>query len=370
MVQLATAERNRIQTLIECIAKALSRCDGVDVQHANKTKIQKLLYLAIDKYDISITYSWYLAGAVLPDDSGTPAELRSAFNDLASPEMPAVPNRTDDADDTGTDEENALDSLVGASDTTPEDAIDPVLFTNDSETGDEPTELASSSDVTEIADEIIEFYVEAIPDVWHQDTMRFLQNFYNTHAPEQYRDLYIQSTHLRIRLREFRNATAAHANGEEPDADLGELFERIQLNLTDLHLTIRQTTTLQGTFDGFLHGTNLIEDGLMMLVDCAPALTQQHADVVKSIEDFFYYSVWRYPCLVISRETASGPSEDTLREERRERLAGFEDELKDAAVGLERDLDAAGLLPAYDDYEPSDDGINERIRKLAEQYLE
>lgn len=370
MVQLSTDERHRIQTLIECIAEALSRCDGMDVQYANRTKVQKLLYLAIDEYDIPITYSWYLAGAVLPDDSGTPAELQSAFDDLTSPETLSVPDRTDDTDDTSTDKKSALDSLVGAGDTTAEDTIDPVLFTDDSETGDESTELASPSDVTAIAEEIVAFYMETIPDVWHQDTMRFLQNFYDTHAPEQYRDLYIQSTHLRIRLRESKKAVAAYATGEEPNADLGELFERIQLNLTDLHLTIRQTTTLQETFDGFLHGTNLIEDGLMMLVHHAPALTQQHVDIVESMEDFFYYSVWRYPCLVISSETALGPSEDALREERRERLAGFEDELRDAAADLERNLDAAGLLPAYDDYEPSGDDIDERIRELAEQYLE
>ncbi len=57
MTLLSDAERDLVDDLLECIAIAIDRTEDVDKEYANKTKLQKLLYLAIDEFDLAITYS-------------------------------------------------------------------------------------------------------------------------------------------------------------------------------------------------------------------------------------------------------------------------------------------------------------------------
>ncbi len=77
MVQLSTAEHTLVGDLLECLAIAIDQTAEVDPEYANKTKLQKLLYLAIDEFDLPLTYSWYLAGAIVPGDPVSPTGLQT-----------------------------------------------------------------------------------------------------------------------------------------------------------------------------------------------------------------------------------------------------------------------------------------------------
>jgi len=201
--------------------------------------------------------------------------------------------------------------------------------------------------------------------------MRFLQNFYLEHAPAAYRDLYVQSTHLRTRLRDVETVVKTITEGEQPTQSLDELVDGIGLDVSDLHCSIQSSEDLQATFDDFVRGTDLIEDGLLMLSNRSPdELEPGHVETVQSMQEFFFYYVWRYPCLYISRETATGPSAESLRSDRTDRLADFEDELQEEADRFERELAQAGLIPDYTDYSPPDDDVTETISSLADNYIE
>ncbi|QSG02825.1 hypothetical protein [Natranaeroarchaeum sulfidigenes] len=398
MVQLTSAEQDVVDELLTCIAEAMAQLDDVDPTYANKTKLQKLLYLAIDEFDLPVTYSWYLAGAVLPGDSGTPTGLKSAFDKLPETETPTIKESSDgsplcdnveaeaatNVESSGTiDDVSASDDEFFASDietrftdlstqvnedTTSAD-IDPILFT-DTETDDTKSSPNRNNDIDDKHGDIVDFYISVIPEVWHQHTMRFLQNFYLDHAPPKYRDLYVQSTHLRTHLRDIETTVADQIEGNAPDQPIGELVKTAELEISDLHCTIRSLETLSATFDGVVHGTDLIEDGLMMLAQHSPdEFEQEHVAAVRSMQDFFYYYVWRYPCLIISQETATGPAKDDLRSNRQQRLTEFESELKQNIERFEQELENAGLKPDYTDYPASDDEIEERITALADHYI-
>jgi hypothetical protein len=391
MVQLSRAERALVDDLLECIATAMSRVEDVDSAYANKTKLQKLLYMAIDKFDLPITYSWYLAGAVLPDDPATPETLKSAFDRLPSPDSPSIDDQPETMDESvlpgvdasvverasSTEQLDELrDSLVDDAETATsdeeDDTIDPVLFsgmpTPETSPGDDPTDGRSIGD--DQRDEIIDFYVSVLPGVWSQSTMRFLQNFYLEHAPQGFRDLYVQSTHLRVRLGDIEEAVEAHLDEREPSESIPELVHAAGLDISDLHVAIRSSDTLARTFEGFVDGTDTIEDGLMMISQKAPdQLTEDHLDAIRSLQDFFYYWVWRYPCLIISQETATGPSAEALRTERQQRLVTFESELRERIDAQERELTSAGLRPHYSDYPALDDDVEETITDLTGRYL-
>ncbi|WP_222913500.1 hypothetical protein [Natrinema sp. SYSU A 869] len=373
MAQLSTEEHALVDELLECIATAMDRLEDIDPKYATKTKLQKLLYLAVDEFNLPLTYSWYLAGAVVPSDPVTPSGLESAFDELPSPDEP-----TDDAapadQSVGTlDEivESIDDSGIQPSHHSGVEPIDPVLFSDKTDSEPDPDPTPSSEEFGDRRGEIIDFYTSTIPDVWYQNTMRFLQNFYLDHAPPAYRDFYVQSTHLRTRLREVETIVAAHLDDEQTAQSIDDIAKSTSLDISDLHCTIRSSDSLSATFDGFVRGTDLIEDGLMMLTDRESAsLEQEHLAVIRSMQEFFYYYVWRYPCLVISQETATGPSADSLRARHQDRLADFEAELDRAADQFERELAAAGLRPDYTDYTVSNDDVTETIASLADQYLE
>ncbi|GAA1342586.1 hypothetical protein GCM10009647_086420 [Streptomyces sanglieri] len=398
MVQLTAVEQDVVDELLTCIAEAMEQLDDVDPIYANRTKLQKLLYLAIDEFDLSVTYSWYLAGAVLPGETGTPAGLKSAFDGLPETETPTVEESTDGSsfrdevdsevasnveDSEAIDDESVSDNELLPSDietrfsdfstqvdedTTSAD-IDPILFT-DTETDDTTSSQDRDKETDDQREEIVDFYVSVIPEVWHQNTMRFLQNFYLEHAPPKYRDLYVQSTHLRTHLRDIETAVADHLEGNKPDQPIAELVKAAELEISDLHCTIRSSETLSTTFDGFVRGTDLIEDGLMVLAQRPPAeLEQEHVVAVRSMQDFFYYYVWRYPCLVISQETATGPAAEDLRTNRQQRLTEFETELERNIERFEQELEDAGLKPDYTDYPSSGDEVEETITALADHYL-
>lgn len=386
MVQLSTTEHALVDGLLECLAIAMDRRPDVDPAYASKTKLQKLLFLAIDEFDLPLTYSWYLAGAVVPSDPVSPAGLRSAFDDLPSTDQPEIPATESmsvvDEKDASTAEPDA--SIQGGADiqetvadfkhelqTDDSETVEPVLFSDTATDTDDKPDRAAQDQLGGRRDEIIDFYRRRLPDVWRQNTMQFLQNFYISYAPERYRDLYLQSTHLRTRLREVEQAVTAHLENEQPDQDVEELAKAVGLEISDLHYSIRKSDSLDATLDMFVRGTDLIEDGLMMLAQEDPEeLTETHREVVQEMQEFFYYSVWRLPCLIVSQETATGPSAETLRAQRQDELASFEERLRRRCREFERTLERANLEPTYTDYEVTEDEISQHAAKLTEEYLE
>lgn len=372
MVQLSPKEQTLVEDLLACVAEAMRRRDDINPTYASKTKLQKLLYLAIDEFDLPLTYSWYLAGAIVPGDGATPAGLQSSFDDVAGPSEPSLstdePGTTSNAATSTDASDEFSDFLNSVTPREEDDSIDPVLFSPATDGKPDPS---TPAEIDDRRADIVDFYEGKLPDVWYQNTMRFLQNFYLEHAPAPYRDLYVQSTHLRTRLRDVENTVMAHLDGDEPTQSLADLNDAIGLDISDLHCTIRSTESLSETFDGFVRGTGLIEDGLLMLTKRSPdELDQEHLAAVKSMQDFFYYYVWRYPCLIISRDTATGPSAESLRAKRVERLAEFEDELRREADRFEEELAEAGLKPEYADYPSPDSDVTETITSLSDHYLE
>lgn len=382
MVQLSTAEHSTVEALIECIGSAMHQLETVDPAYSNKTKLQKLLYLAIDEFDLSVTYSWYLAGAVTPNDAATPANLQSTMADLPQPDAPSVPSTTDSGEPdspsdtsspTATTPEETDDAETDITDIAENSTLsledesnipNPILFSDGTEPDASPDPLDGQRE------DIIEFYISVLPDVWQQNTMRFLQNFYLEHAPDEFQELYVTSTHLRTRLRDVEKTVAAHLNGDTPNQELTSLSTAIGQDISDLHCSIRQSDALDETFTAVVAGTDMLEDGLMMLANHeADELQQDHLDMIETMQEFFYYWVWRYPCLIISKQTAQGPSATDLREARRETLTTFEEDLVNRTAAFEDELATVGLRPGPDDYQAVGDEVDEAISSLADQYF-
>ena len=298
MFNLTTTESDLIDQLLNCLEEAISTILDVSLNYANKTKIQKLLYLAIDEFDIPVTYSWYLAGAVVPDRSIGPSSLNGQTTGPETPNGPTIPSSTDEYDsDSSPNTESPTDSIP----------VDPIMFRDDHDEGNTESVDADLSTYVD-RETLLDFYRSEIPTVWHQETMRFLQNFYQEKAPKEYQLLYIESTHLRTHLGELSETVEAHLDGETPTRSIESLRKSIELSISDLHYYLRQDEQLRQTFTVVVDGTDMLEDAILML-DKLPEeeFTQKHLTLLQELQDFFYYYVWKYPCLLISLGDCNRP---------------------------------------------------------------
>jgi hypothetical protein len=368
MVTLSDPESELVEQLLGCLADAMGRADGIEVEYANETKLQKLLYLAIDEFDVPITYSWYLAGSIVESDSVATSTVRTAFDELSEPDTPTGAStkreegeRDDDPDEVVADDERPMP---------------PVLFDSAFETdatAQSPTDPDGRLDQHVERDEVVDFYTSVLPEVWFQSTMRFLQNFYLNHAPPEYRDLYLASVQLRTNLSEFEAAVEAAVTGETHHRSREEIVHGIELQVSELHLQLAGLDPLSETFDAVVSGTDLIEHALVSLASVDDStLTREHLELVGELVDFFYYAVWRYPCLVISRETATGPSATTIEDRRTEQLETAEAKLRRRRSELE---DRVAVLSLGDGVAPepiaeeAEGELTDQFSTLSEEYL-
>lgn len=358
MVTLTEHESELIDQLLAVLEESIEELPSVNLEFANKVKVQKLLFFAIDEYDLPVTYSWYLAGAVVPNREIGPQSLQGPQNEPTGPTGPSLSSQA--IDDSSTDSSDSSDSAE----------IDPIMFSQTEPQQSEP----QSYDLTEYVshDELDRFFRQKVPEVWQDKTMRFLQNFYQAKAPEQYRLLYIESTHIRTHLQELRDVLEQYVDGETTDADIGAIRESIELSISDLHYYLRQNEGLKETFEIVVEGTDLIEDAMMCLDNMEPsAYTQKHVTAVESLKEFFFYYVWKYPCLMISQITATGPQAEALRQRRRQTYETFDENILEERSKLSDELSSLNLVPSYDDYQDIDDNqLAETLNDLSTEYLE
>ena len=358
MVTLTEHESELIDQLLAVLEESIEELPSVDLEFANKVKVQKLLFVAIDEYDIPVTYSWYLAGAVVPNRDIGPQSLQSPQSEPSGPTGPSLPSQSVDG------------SSVDSADSNGRKEIDPILFNQtDSQQSETPPR-----DLTEYVshDELYRFFRQKVPEVWQDKTMRFLQNFYQAKAPEQYRLLYIESTHIRTHLQELHDVLGQYVDGETPDTDIGAIRDSIELSISDLHYYLRQNEGLKETFEIVVEGTDLIEDAIMCLDNMEPsAYTQKHVTAVESLKEFFFYYIWKYPCLLISQITATGPQAEALRQRRRQTYETFDENVLEERSKLSDELSSLNLVPSYDDYQDIDNKqLAETLNDLSTEYLE
>ena len=359
MVQLTRSESALVEDVMECIRDAIEQSPEMDLKYANKTKIQKLVYYAIDEFDLPITYSWYLAGAVVPDSSIGPDMLSESAPGLdTGPEMSTRHPSTE------------VETNEAESDSS-EDTVDPVLFgTGTTEPAGPTDDLGSLSDYVS-REELIAYYRSVAPTIWHEETMRFLQNFYQEKSPEQYRLLYIESTHLRTHLAEVAETIKSHLEDESPVRSLPQTRKSIELSVSDFHYYLRQTDNLRETFQKVVRGTDLLEEAIIGLESIHEEdLRSEHLDCVEMLQDFFFYNIWKDPCLRISAETATGPQAAQLRTDQIERYEAFDQVLDDSYTELAATLDEAGILPDHEmTHTVDDDALAETLTDLSSEYL-
>jgi hypothetical protein len=372
MVSLTNEEEDHIQALVECLAHAIHSYDEVTVAEFNKTLVQKFVYLGATEFDLSVTYSWYLAGSLVESDSASPNTLSTAMEGLPSPTEPSIEESDEtDSDDPDQDATSSLEDVASRMAEEPADIRREFEIEREADPQIEPSEAdrleTFDQGTFEVDDDISNADLPTHPELPVQDcieyyhkemdrypltpTDRFLQQFYKYHAPEPYTELYVNCLHVRSLLRSLEATVQSHVDGETPAVTIEEIQADLNRHISRVHLELANIDSLKDTVPTILEGTDIIEDTVMKLNTLSTDEYElEHVDAVATLQDFYFMWVWKYPALKISAETATGPSADRITRSRCRSFDSFEEDLTDRYEQMRRQLDDVGLIPEYEDY--------------------
>ncbi|WP_434520815.1 hypothetical protein [Halorubrum sp. AS12] len=235
--------------------------EDADLNNLTSIKLNKLLYLAVDKFDLPITYSWYKYGASLSggqNDVAVGAVEPQALADLPSPDEPSIGNSWDYP--------------------SPEEYR--YFFKSDIE----------------------------LTNILQEETKSYLREFYTGYAPEEYRDLYVASAVLQKSL-----DTILDMGAEEFNENSAECLDTVEEELRDLDLQILLNSHVEDDEENALTAyTDLLRQVVINLDSQATDLSQKQFQKFRRLLKFYYSHAWKYVSLGISEKTASGPSRRDL----------------------------------------------------------
>ena len=306
-----------------------------------RTEEEKLLYFAIDEFNLPLTYSWYLAGAKTKSNVGSSAQDSSAGTTSANMNLSVGPSPT--ATNTNT------------SDTDPEVERYREFFRTETFFGNYNLEKVVYTDKTE-----------------------FLCDFYREFADEEYKDLYVHSTKLRQKLEDIEeliettnqdttlsNWGAGSDSGAlsvSKEKEFRNLVSKFQLalagidDLNECRLPVRQAT-------------DEIEIVLTKLTHLS-SLTVEQREFLDGLGDFFYDSIWRYPTLKISENTAEGPKSNTLSTKRGRQFSTYDKKLHSQTEAFQQKRIEAGFTPSTEEFAANEnDAVMESIHNMARKSL-
>jgi hypothetical protein len=311
-------ESNVLEKVETALKQAVREDSHLSWEYGTRIKRQKYTYLAVEHFtegeeDFSVTYSWYKFGAVMP------AAPKSGTVGPASTQMP-----TPDARKAG-------------------------VF---SATFEEIVDFYRTSDFTP----------ELNQESWYANDLDFLETFYESHAPEEYRDLYLAN----IALRQHLNSALEQLQSDHGDSQADQSnpvigtgqYEEVGRAAAQIHLDLVGIDALGETLDEVREFTNLVEDAFLVLSQTPPSeVTKSQVDALKELEEVYNEWVWEYPALLMSKETANGPNAPTLRKWSSQKHLSVEDNLQKHINRVTRSCVDAGLVPSSDQYPEHDDDV-------------
>ncbi len=319
-------ESNLLEKVETALKQAVRRDPDLDWDYGTRIKRQKYVYLAVEHFtrpeeELPVTYSWYKFGAVMPasPETGTIGPV--------STQMPTAPGR-------------------------------------------------ESGVYTTSFDELVEFFGSdslSIPldsENWYSSDLDFLWKFYETHAPEEYRDMYLGNVALRMQFDRIRNRLeeCEHSVGTDTPSETvleGEDYEEVGRAAARLHLGI-VGARLDETLDQVRRFTDLVEGAALILTNTTVGeVTQEQVRTFEQLEESYNEWVWEYPALLASKQTATGPNAATLRKWSTQKHFRVEDNIERHVDEAKAACEEAGLVPSSSDYPNHDDATESLGREVA-----
>jgi hypothetical protein len=332
-------EKRILEDIQKGIAFAVAENEHIsdaDAKFLGRVKIHKLAWLAVKRFDEPITRSWYLAGPYLKTGNISVGSVNEWISDAGK-------------------------------------------------VSDEFIDGRNHKQIPKDAAKYVDFYVNEVDlhKIWYTKGGEFLKDFYETEAPDDYRDVYISSIELRNQLEIAISRVSKIIDGKSGETQLSlgnfggsditapDYYKEIGLLVSNMHLALTRNDDLSATVPRFKQFSDLLEDVFMMLAETQVSnLDNQHLAILRRLRDFHYYAAWKLPALIVSRNTATGPGADELKQDAALELRDLNDGYDREIVDLESYCAERGLLPDYTDYPDRDDTeMQALVDELADRYI-
>ena len=263
----------------------------VDIEKLNSIKLNKLFYLAVDEFDLPITYSWFIYGVSLgyKSDDVDSVESRS-LSDLPSPDEPSI-----------------------------------------GEPWDYPT-----------PEEYAYFFKRDVDlnNIFRENTKEYLGEFYDGYAPEEYKQVYTSCAILQKSIDQVLQADYEEFLSEY-QSDEDTLKQEIQDLSTDILLNEHIDDEATDAFSAYSHLVMEVLDYISL-----DDLSKREFSTFEDILHFFYSHAWRYVALMISEQTVTGPSRRELLKGAVSDLDSLEKTYSEELAALRNKAERDGILPA------------------------
>lgn len=262
----------------------------VDPEKLNSIKLNKLFYLAVDEFDLPITYSWFIYGVSLgyKRDDVDSVEPRS-LSELPSPDEPSI---------------------------------------------GEPWNYPTPEEYAYFFKRDVD-----IDNIFRESTKEYLGEFYDGYAPEEYKQAYISSAILQKSIDEVLQMDYEEFNVEY-QTDEDTLKQELQKLSTDVLLNEYIDDEATEAFSAYSHLFIEMLDYLSL-----GDLSKREFSTFEDVLYFFYTHAWRYVALTISEQTVTGPSRRELLKGAVSDLDSLEKTYFDELAAVRNKAERDGILP-------------------------
>jgi hypothetical protein len=292
-------EENQIlYDIMDGLGAAIYESDA-DPDRLTSIKLNKLIYRAVQQYDLPITYSWYIYGA----------SLSGGTNDVAVETVDVAP----------------LDDTISPD--------EPSIGENWEYPSPEEYKYFYKRDVD-------------LEEILRKETKSYIRSFYSDYAPEEYEELYRASATLqksldRILDDDYESLVSEFETVSET------VREEIRAVDTKLLMNENIEEDIEDAFTSY--SSTLIE--AIDNISGRSEISKETIQYFKRMIRFFYSNAWKYVALSISEKTATGPSRRDLVKGAVNDIDAMEKNYTDELIALREISIRNGLLP--DDPVPS-----------------
>jgi len=289
-------ERQIIQGVVDGLNAAIAaNPSSWDYDELDPIKLNKLLFIAVDHFDLDITYRWFKYGSDFtkhPPVSVT-SIYPTAINDLASPDKPRLADSVDE-----------------------DDEISPT-----------PRDYKH----------FFEREADGIERIFTDNTREYLRSFYTDYAPSELQELYAECAVLQTSLDEIIDA-------DNPGSLIYERTDELLNEITAVKQKVKKTDFLKNQAKPFGRFSRLFKDVIVTVESREGEITNRQNQVIDDLVYFFYENAWLLVSLKIASRHTHGPNADNWIKGANVRLAELEESFSTDMYSIYRQCVEADLI--------------------------
>lgn len=295
-------ERSLMEDIKEGVEIALDSF-GASSADIDDIKVNKLAFLAIQEFDLEITFGWFKYGPA-PVDTATRSGAKTESTLDLRP-RPATEIRASDC------------SRVP------------------SERQDHPS-----------PETYAEWFVESpeFERVLTTETKQYLEHFYQEYAPDRYKSLYLSCIALQQHLEPIDRDAAESPEEEFPVLD-DDYHKTLATLLNEVYIDLLECPQLEEAVKPYSNYKRLLKD-VIATASGEEELLEQDEVFISEVVEFFFTDTWTYVALLISQDTVRGDNDDKLRTNIESDLADFRTQYGEDIEELQDRAKLFGLLPS------------------------